>query len=178
MRTKDVRRSTVTWLAAFALFASMCCSQALADGGAPAAVAVVAVGGEVAHPLRLDANALAAMPHHDVTASAHGQSGTWTGVALADILRAAGVPLGETLRGRNLLLYVRIGAADGYHVVYSLAELDPGFRDNGVILAYRRDGKPMDSHEGPFRVIAPHEQRPARWIRQVTNIDVLRAPAR
>jgi len=176
MRTKGFRRSTSGWLAAVALLASMFCGHALADGVA-ASSASVTVGGEVAHPLRLDANALAAMPHHDVTASAHGQSGTWTGVALADILRAAGVPLGETLRGRNLLLYVRIGAADGYHVVYSLAELDPGFRDNGVILAYLHDGKPMDAHEGPFRVIAPHESRPARWIREVTSIDVLRAPA-
>ncbi|MBS0432442.1 MAG: molybdopterin-dependent oxidoreductase [Proteobacteria bacterium] len=155
----------------------MSCGHARTADAVATSPALVTIGGEVAHPLRLDARALAGMPHHDVTASAHGQTGTWTGVALADLLRAAGVPVGEALRGRNLLLYVRIGAADGYHVVYSLAELDPGFRDNGVMLAYLHDGKPLDAHEGPFRVIAPHEQRPARWIRQVTSIDVLRAPA-
>lgn len=98
------------------------------------------------------------------------------GRGLSEILRVAAAPSGEKLRGRNMLLYVRIGAADGYHVVYALAELDPGFRDNGVILADRHDGKLLDAHEGPFRIIAPEEKRPARWIRQVTRIDVLRAP--
>ena len=147
------------------------------DGAAPSQPgAVVTVGGEVAHPLRLDQKALAALPRHDVTASVHGQAGTWSGVALSDILRAAGAPLGEKLRGKNMLLYVRIGAADGYHVVYALAELDPGFRDDDVILDYLHVGKPLAAQEGPFRVIAPKEKRPARWIREVTRIDVLRAP--
>jgi DMSO/TMAO reductase YedYZ molybdopterin-dependent catalytic subunit len=143
----------------------------------PAAAPTVTVGGAVATPLHLDVAALARMPQQRIEASAHDVSGIWEGVALVDLLRAAGVPLGEKLRGRNLLLYVRIGAADGYHVVYALAELDPGFRDAKAILADRHNGKPLDAKEGPFRIIAAGEKRPARWVRQVTSIDVLRAPS-
>jgi len=34
----------------------------------------------------------------------------------------------------------------------------------------------LAAKDGPFRVVAPGEKRPARWIRQVTAIDLLRAP--
>ncbi|ANB17514.1 molybdopterin-dependent oxidoreductase [Dokdonella koreensis] len=147
----------------------------VAAAAVPAATAI-AVGGEVAKPLRLDVAALAALPRVQVKASAHGTEGVWDGVPLVEVLRAAGAPLGETLRGPNLRLYVRIRAADGYRVVFALAELDPKFRDDGVILADRRDGKPLAADEGPFRIIAPREARPGRWVRQVVAIDVLRAP--
>ncbi len=143
---------------------------------APANTATtVAVGGNVAKPLTLDRAALAAMQRHSVRASAHGVESEYAGVALFDVLHAAGTPLGEALRGPNLALYVRITAADGYRVVYALAELDPKFRDDGVLLVDTRDGKPLDAVEGPFRLVAPAEQRPGRWVRQVTRIDVLEA---
>jgi DMSO/TMAO reductase YedYZ molybdopterin-dependent catalytic subunit len=142
---------------------------------AAAAEAVVKVGGEVAKPLTLDAALLATLPRSTVKASAHGVEGEWEGVPLIEVLRAAGAPVGDVLRGPNLQLYVRISAADGYRVVYALAELDPKFRDDGVILADRRDGRPMAGDEGPFRLIAPREARPGRWVRQVIAIDVLRA---
>lgn len=140
------------------------------------AAASITVSGELSHPLTLDAAVLATLPRVSVQASEHGVSGTWSGVSLSTILTAAGVPLGEALRGKSMTLYVCISAADGYRVVYSLAELDPQFRDEPVILADQHDGKPLDTKEGPFRVVAPTDRRPARWIRQVTRIDVLRAP--
>ncbi len=82
----------------------------------------------------------------------------------------------ETLRGKNLALYVRVSAADGYLAVFALAELDPGFHDNVPILTQQCNGKDLDAKEGPLRIIAPADKRPARWVRQVTAIDVLRAP--
>jgi DMSO/TMAO reductase YedYZ molybdopterin-dependent catalytic subunit len=142
----------------------------------PMASASVAVGGEISHPLTLDAAALAKLPHVTVQASDHGVNGNWLGVPLSAILSAAGVPLGEALRGKEMALYVRISAADGYRVVYALAELDPQFRAEPVILADRHDGEALGAKEGPLRIIAPTDRRPARWIRQVTRIDVLRAP--
>ncbi len=157
-------------LAIFALFA--CPVHAASPSDAP----VLTVAGELAHPMTLDAAALAKLAHVTVQAQAHDVSGSWSGVPLSAILAAAGAPVGKALRGRNLSLYVRISAADHYRVVYALAELDPGFRKGAVILADRHDGKPLDAKEGPFRVIAPDELRPARWIRQVTRMDVMRAP--
>ena len=140
---------------------------------APNTNATVAIGGKVTTPLVLDAKALAAMPRATVKASAHGVEGEWGGVPLVEVLRAAGAPLGEALRGRNLALYVRVSAADGYRVVYALAELDPKFRDDGVLLVDTINGAPLGADDGPFRLVAPGEKRPGRWVRQVTRIDVL-----
>ena len=150
---------------------------AAADGRSAVDATFVRVGGAVATPLRLDAAALRKLPRTAVDADEHGRRAHFDGVALAEVLRAAGAPLGETLRGRNLALYVRIDAADGYRAVYSLAELDPALHDGVVILADRRDGRALDAKEGPFRLVAPGDKRPARWVRQVTAIDLLAAPA-
>jgi len=148
----------------------------LAREPVPSVEATVAVGGEVSTPLRVDRAMLAKMPRQKVTASAHHVSGEWEGVPLLDVLRAAGAPLGDALRGPNLALYVRVSASDGYRVVYALAELDPKFRGSQVLLVDRHDGKPLDAGEGPFRIVSVGEARPGRWVRNVTAIDVLRAP--
>lgn len=165
-----LRVFAVLWLAAAAL-----CLGTGVHAAAPADDAVISIGGRVDHPLRLDAAALDAMHTTTVRASAHGSHGTWSGPSLIDVLEKAGVPTGERLRGRNMRLYVRIRAADGYQVIFTLAELDPALGHRQVVLADRRDGHPLDEHEGPFRLIVPGDARPARWIRQVQRIDVLLA---
>jgi DMSO/TMAO reductase YedYZ molybdopterin-dependent catalytic subunit len=157
--------------------AATACATAQAEKATVTAAATVTIGGEVAEPLRLDAEALAKHVRVAVEADDHGKPGRWEGVRVIDLLREAGVPAGATLRGEALALYVRVDAADGYRAVYALAELDAGFGDGTVILADRRDGKPLDAKEGPFRIVAPGDKRPARWVRRVVAIDVLRAPA-
>jgi hypothetical protein len=59
-------------------------------------------------------------------------------------------------------------------VLFSLTEFDPNFTDRVIILADRRDGKPLDSHEGPLRFVVPGDKRHARWIRGVTTLEVVR----
>jgi hypothetical protein len=59
----------------------------------------------------------------------------YEGVALEEILRKAGVPQGDALRGPAMATYVLAEAADGYRVVFSLAELDAGIADSEVIVA-------------------------------------------
>jgi hypothetical protein len=63
---------------------------------------------------------------------------------------------------------------DGYRVVFALPELDPGFSDNEVLLVDRENGGPLSTTEGPLRIVAPHEKRPVRWIRNVQRIQVVR----
>lgn len=140
------------------------------------ALATVAVRGEDGASQKFDAQTLAQLPQHTVTAQAHGKNVTCDGVNVSDVLAKVGAPQGEALRGRALTLYVRVSAADGYRVVYSLAELDPAMHDNVPILTSHCDGAALDAKDGPFRIISPGEKRPARWIRQVTAIDLLRAP--
>jgi len=60
-----------------------------------------------------------------VKTTSRGLETAYEGVWLTDILRQAGVPQGESLRGRALAGYVLAVAQDGYQVVFSLAELDP-----------------------------------------------------
>lgn len=35
------------------------------------------------------------------------------------------------------------------------------------------DGSPLGENEGPFKLIAPHEKRPARWVRMLKSITVV-----
>jgi hypothetical protein len=57
-------------------------------------------------------------------------------------------------------------------VVYAIAELDAGFTDQIILLADRRDGKPLLPDTGPWQIIVPNDKRAARWIRQVNRIEV------
>lgn len=118
----------------------------------------------------------AALARTQVTASVHDEApAIWEGVALADVLRTAGAPLGERLRGRALSAYVRVTAVDGYRVVFSLAELDAAFGNNVVLLADRRDGKPL-AGDGPYRLVVPGDKRAGRWLRNVAAIELVEDP--
>jgi hypothetical protein len=136
----------------------------------------VTVRGEDGKSESLYEVALAKLPQREVRAEAHGQSVICDGPALSDVVAQAGAPQGEALRGKELSLYVKVSARDGYSVVYSLAELDPAMRADVPILTAHCNGAALDDREGPFRVIYPGEKRPARWIRQVSSIELLRAP--
>ncbi|HEY6371510.1 MAG TPA: hypothetical protein VIX37_13100 [Candidatus Sulfotelmatobacter sp.] len=59
---------------------------------------------------------------------------------------------------------VMVEAADGYKVVFALAEVDAGFASREIILADKRDGKSRDAQEGPLRILAPGDKRPARSV--------------
>jgi hypothetical protein len=85
-------------------------------------------------------------------------------------LQPLGLPFGKDLRGKALTIYLLIEAQDGYQVVFTLPELDALFTDKVVLLADRRDGKPLSEKEGPLRIVVPDEKRQARWIRQVKSI--------
>ena len=99
----------------------------------------------------------------------------YEGVLVEELLRRAGVPQGENLRGPALASYVLAEGADGYRVVFSLAELDSGIIDSDVMVADTMDGAALGEKQGPFRLVAPHEKRPARWVRMLKSIMVVRA---
>jgi hypothetical protein len=101
---------------------------------------------------------------------------TYEGALLSDVLAQAHAPMGKTLHGRELLDYVVVTASDDYHVIFSLAELDPPTHANRVLLADTMDGKALESPQGPLKLIAPEDLRPERWVRMVTKINIRRAP--
>jgi hypothetical protein len=113
---------------------------------------------------------LASLPRTSVTVDDHGSKATFEGVELRHLLAKVGAPLGDKLRGKELAHYVIAEAADGYRVVFALAELDAGFTDARVILADQRNGKPIAGDEGPLRLIVEKEKRMGRSARQVTRL--------
>ncbi len=40
-------------------------------------------------------------------------------------------------------------------------------------LRTKRDGKPLDAKESPLRIVAPGDNRAARWVRQVTVLRLI-----
>jgi DMSO/TMAO reductase YedYZ molybdopterin-dependent catalytic subunit len=132
--------------------------------------AVVKISGEVTKPLQLTAADLSKMTH--VTAALKDKDGKehpYSGVPVVDILKQAGVTTGKQLRGAHLSKYVLVRCADGYEVLFSLAEMDTAFTDKVLILADAMEGKPLPGGKGPFRLIMPGEKVPARSCFQVTE---------
>ena len=166
--------------AAFAV--ALVCGTVLVSTRAPTPLAaagevVFRIGGDVERPQQWTLDDLAALPRREVRArDRDGTEVIFAGVALVELLRLAGVPLGEKLRGSNIALYLLVDAADGYRVVFALPELDPAFTERVVLLADHRDGQPLAAAEGPLRLVVPDEKRQARWVRQVGSCTVHRAP--
>ena len=116
-----------------------------------------------------------ALPHSKVTigAGAVDASTTFEGVALNTMLEKAGISLGASMKGKRLSSCLLVEAADGYRVVIALPETDPAFTDKQIVLAFLKNGKPLDDKEGPFRIVIPDEKRMARWVRQVTTLKIV-----
>ncbi len=136
---------------------------------APAAAATVEVP--------LDPAVIAKLPPIAAGKTAHGQELVCTGVSLAALLRANGVMPDTPLRGaQQLSRAVVVSARDGYSAVFSLGELDASLGANEVVLTRHCNGADLGAEDGPWRLVAPKESRPARWVRQVETIRVVDLP--
>jgi hypothetical protein len=121
----------------------------------------------------LSAADIAALPH--VSVQSHGRDASaYQGVPLGALLAKVGAPQGEALRGPAMRLIVVAKGSDGYAAVLALAETDPAFRTDQVIVADRRADGPLKPDEGPFRLVVGGDLRPARSVRSVSRIEVRR----
>ena len=132
------------------------------------------IAGDVTQGLTITPGDLKAMPRTTVTVSEEGRQVSYEGVLVGELLKRAGAPVGRDLSGKAVATYVRTIAKDGYQVVFSLAELDPAFTPNDIIVADTIDGKPLFDYQGPFRIVAPRDKRGARSIRMLQRIEVVR----
>ena len=114
---------------------------------------------------------IAALPRAKATMVEGGKSAVYEGALLNAALVQAGVVHGDRLMGRYLNQVVLVKAADGYTSILSLAETDPFYRTNPVVIADRKDGAPLDAREGPYRVVVDGDLKPSRSARQVTTIE-------
>jgi DMSO/TMAO reductase YedYZ molybdopterin-dependent catalytic subunit len=131
------------------------------------------ITGAVKQPLTLTAGDLAKMPRASVKTTNNGMETVYEGVWLHEVLKRAGVPQGGDLRGKALTTYMLAEAQDGYQVVFSLAELDPAFIDNEILLADTANGKPLFGAQGRFRLVVPKDKPGARSIRMLTKLEIV-----
>lgn len=117
------------------------------------------------------ASELAALPQTSVDLTLSGKTIHYEGVRLDVLLAKVAAPLGRALRGAAMADLVVVKGADGYKAVFGLADMDPAFRNEPVILADRADGAPLGP-EGPLRLVVGGDLRPARSVRSVVEIDV------
>jgi hypothetical protein len=162
------RRNIVGILTALGLFAAL----GVAQTDSPA---LLTISGDVPAAVQLKADDLAKMRRATVTAKE--ESGTqvqYEGVPLGEVLARAGAPFGKELRGKALASYVLAKAHDGYQVVFTLAEVDASFANETILVADRRDGKPLTGNQGPFRLVCPNDKAAARSVRMLEALEIVR----
>ena len=132
------------------------------------------IDGAVSTPLALSADDLRRLERQNLRVldpHTH-KTEVYEGVAIHDLLHRAGVPEGENFRCAAMTTYVVAEGTDGYRVVFSLAELDPGTSDSEVLVADTINGAPLDAKHGPFQLVVPHDKRAARWVRMLKSLTV------
>ena len=172
MVVRHSRNAILVFSACTFLYVFSSCLSAIAQTSPT--VAQLKIEGAVSTPLTLTVADLKKMPRttlhvenpHDKNSEAY------EGVLLEELLRRAGAPHGEQIRGPVMTTYIVAEATDGYRVLFALAELDGDFMNSEVLVADTLDGAPIDAKRGPFRLIAPHDKRPARWVRMLKSITV------
>lgn len=122
----------------------------------------------------LSAEALAALPQRTIPAVGRDSTPiTLTGPSMRSLLDLVGAPVGHDLRGPRLMMAVVAEADDGYRVLFSLAELDPGFGAATAIVALHQDGQPLPDAEGPLRLVVAGDDHFSRWVRQLVRLRVV-----
>ena len=168
------RRSVLRLSIPVAICAALVFGQAPQPQGQSGPVTLM-VTGDIPAPLTLKAEDLAAMPREK--ASIPEQDGTeveYEGVPLREVLKRAGAPLGGQLRGKALASYVLAKAHDGYQVVFTLGEIDAQFGNEQIIVADKRDGKPLFGYQGPFRLVCPQDKAGARSVRMLETLEFVK----
>lgn len=157
---------------------AVCALVPMAVWAQQAAQPFLEITGDAPRPHTLQEQEWKGLKHISISATnAHDKTtAVYNGVLLRDLLKDAGVPSGETLRGKALSTVIVIIARDGYQVTFSIAELDEGIGNTQVLVADSEDGKPLTQTAGPLRLIVPTDKHPTRWVRMVKTIKVVANP--
>lgn len=144
-----------------------------AQAGSPPAT--LTISGDIPATVTLKLEDLAAMPRESASITEEdGAKVVYEGVPLREVLTRAGAPLGKQLRGKNLATYVLAKAHDGYQVVFALAELDPEFGNERILVVDKRDGQSLFGYQGPLRILCPNDKAGARSVRMLETLEVVR----
>jgi DMSO/TMAO reductase YedYZ molybdopterin-dependent catalytic subunit len=127
--------------------------------------------GKVRQPRQFTVADLKNLPAEHADVAFQTERGTtkssYTGVLLWSLVEAAG-GIDDDAKGAALRHAIRITAKDGYVVVTSTGEIAPDFGAKPALVAYERDGKPLDD----IRIVMPGDKHGGRNIRDVVSIKV------
>lgn len=100
---------------------------------------------------------------------------SYTGVPLVELMRKVGAPEAAGVRGKALSEYIVATGSDNYHAVLALAEIEPAFHPGTVLVADMLDGKPLDSKQGPLKLVVEEDHEPARWVHNLVGLELKQA---
>lgn len=102
-----------------------------------------------------------------------GKVDNYRGVLLTDILNTVGIRLEDHKDDRRMVIVAR--ATDGYTVTFSWSELYNTEVGKQVIVAWEKDGKPLDDGEGQLLLVSGKDIKTGpRRVRWLDRIEVVR----
>jgi len=149
-------------------------AQSGAGNDAAAQPTTLSVVGDIPTPLALTADDLAKMPRSTAAVTSDGNTVTYEGVLLLDVLTKAGWQFGHGMKGKPTAGYAIVTGKDGFKAVFSLAEIDPAFVGSKVLIADKADGYPLPAKYRPFRIVSPQDKAGARSIYSLIKIEVFK----
>ncbi len=138
----------------------------------PATPAQTVIIGPTGKSIVMTPKLLDGLDREQATMVNHGQSHTYEGVRLTELLRLVGAPTGARLHADADRDYLVVTGGDGFRAIYSLAETDGSVQRHPVILADKMDGAPLPQHDAPYRLVVDGDQKPARSVYAVAKIEV------
>lgn len=123
---------------------------------------------------RITVEQLRALPQRTVAVtSKDGETHHYRGAFLQHVLNDACPSIAALDKHARIAAAVKVTANDGFVAVLGAMELDSTFKAQAVVLAWERDGAPLDGHFGPFQLIVPEDLRHARNVRNVSRVEVI-----
>ncbi len=134
----------------------------------------ISIEGQVRQPKRLTVSDLKQMPSAqiDVTLEIKGtaEKATYVGVTLLSLINNADVIDGDG-KGARLRRVIEVSGRDGYTVAIAMGEIEPNLEGKPVLLAYLRNGKPVEP-VGTVRLVVPGDRHGSRSVRDAATITV------
>ena len=155
---------------------------------------VIKIDGDVNVPGALTVSQIAALPgqqtlnitylNHLGVAQTYSETGPtlWTVLSIA----AGGIKVPPPTRDEYVgepaaqtTLYIVVVGTDGYETLISEGEIDPGFGNAPILLAYAEDGVPLSKvpysateFKGPAQLVVPTDTHGGRYANQICRIKV------
>jgi DMSO/TMAO reductase YedYZ molybdopterin-dependent catalytic subunit len=132
---------------------------------------VLSLQGKVKRPQHWTLADLRKLPAQQAAASFESRggpvTGNFTGPSLWSLIVASG-GVDDQGNGFEVRHTIRISATDDYSIILSTGELDPNFGATTALIAYERDGKPLND----FRLVMPGDKYNGRYVHDVVTIAV------